>query len=66
MKKLLAISAVALLAASSAAIAGEGVKSAYGGCGYGASLKTATAVPTYTPAPVNTVIQTASTAQTGK
>ena len=67
MKKLLAIAVVGLFAASSAALAGEGLKKAgYGGCGYGASLKSVSAVPTITPVPTKSVTQaSAATTKTG-
>ncbi len=66
MKKLLMITAVGLFAFASAATAGEGLKSsAYGGCGFGASLKTATTAPVVTPVPTKTASQTKATPKSG-
>jgi hypothetical protein len=64
MKKLMTITSAAMLVAG-AASAGEGVKAgakggehAYGGCGYGAAVRTATAVPDVTPVPTQTASET--------
>jgi hypothetical protein len=66
MKKILTITAAGLFAFAGAATAGEGLKaSAYGGCGYGASLKTATAEPVITPVPAKTVSPTKTASRTG-
>ena len=66
MKKLVTITAAGLIAFAGAATAGEGLKAgAYGGCGYGASLKTATAVPVVTPVPTKTASETNSTPKSG-
>ncbi len=66
MKKLVTITVIGLFAASGAAIAGEGLKSAgYGGCGYGAALKTATVAPVITPVPIKTASETATTTKSG-
>ncbi len=62
MKKLMMITAAGLFAFAGAATAGEGLKaSAYGGCGYGASLKTATTMPVITPVPTKTASRTKTT-----
>ena len=66
MKIVLTITAAGLIALAGAATAGERLKSsAYGGCGYGASLKTATTVPAITPVPTRTASQTKTTPKTG-
>ncbi len=67
MKKLLTITAAGLLfAVAGAATADEGRKvSAYGGCGYGASLKTVSTVPVITPVPTKTASQTKATPKSG-
>ena len=66
MKKLLTITAVGLFAFAGAATAGEDLKaSAYGGCGFGASLKTATTAPVVTPVPTKTASQTKITPKSG-
>lgn len=66
MKKLVTITVIGLFAASGAAIAEEGLKSAgYGGCGYGAALKTATVAPAITPVPIKTASETATTTKSG-
>ena len=65
MKKFLTITAVGLFAFAGAATAGEGLKaSAYGGCGYGASLKTATTAPDITPVPTTAATPTKTASQT--
>ena len=66
MKKLVTITVAGLIAFAGAATAGEGFEAgAYGGCGYGASLKTATAVPVVTPVPTKTASETKSTPKSG-
>ncbi len=66
MKKLLTITAAGLFALAGAATAGESLKaSAFGGCGYGAALKTATTQPVITPVPVKTASQTKTTPKSG-
>ena len=70
MKKLVTITVIGMFAASGAAIAEEGLKSAgYGGCGYGAALKTATVAPVITPVitpvPIKTASETATTTKSG-
>ena len=66
MKKLVTITVIGLFAATGAAIAEEGVKSAaYGGCGHGAAVKTATKLPVMTPVPIKTASETATTTKSG-
>jgi hypothetical protein len=66
MKIVLTITVAGLIALAGAATAGERLKaSAYGGCGFGASLKTATTAPAITPVPTKTASQTKTTPNTG-
>ena len=65
MKIVLTITAAGLIALAGAATAGERLKtSAYGGCGFGASVKTATAAPAITPVPTKTASQIKTTPKT--
>ncbi len=66
MKIVLTITVAGLIALAGAATAGERLKAAsYGGCGFGASVKTATTVPAITPVPTRTASQTKTTPKTG-
>ncbi len=66
MKKFLTITVAGLFAIAGAATAGENLKAnAYGGCGYGAALKTATAVPVVTPVPTKTASRIKTTPKSG-
>ena len=63
MKIVLTITAAGLIALAGAATAGERLKtSAYGGCGFGASVKTA--APAITPVPTKTASQIKTTPKT--
>jgi hypothetical protein len=66
MTKLLTITAAGLFAFAGAATASEGLKAgAYGDCGYGESVKTATKVPVVTPVPTKTATRTKTTPKSG-